>query len=348
MIGYNIQQINQLYRELTGGKSFDEARLFFQQLEIQNYSTGDLYFQTYGVGNVIESTHLPYERFVCYEYLLSEIKQLDEGKYYLIHKGTPFYFLAWTAFLLKDYEKAVFYMDAAIAEDMRLTDRPWTERPMGLILTLSERKDHPAVKIVTEMRQLIESVINDFNSTCSENLSRDDFVNNFVVGLINKNKNYRSIVSSLYSYIFEFNDRIKILELRSKEGGTIEPILTHLFKGGLLFESVLKYLVSKYEWKITKGKKDKGKLPRTLGEFNNCEDFTNKFCKFSTSSNSLKDVVAKAIDSKMQTTFSTTAMIRNTTGHSLVWDDVFNDLNKYQLLYKQTVYSLCYLIDSGL
>lgn len=347
MIGYNIQQINQLYRELSGGKIFDEARLFFQQLKIQNYTTGDLYFQTYGVGNIIESTHLPYERFVCYEYLLSEIKLLDENKYYLIHKGTPFYFLAWTAFQIKDFEKAVFYMDAAIAEDMRLLDKSWTERPMGLILTLSERTDHPAVKVVAEMRQLIENVRNDFNSTCSKNLSIPDFVNNFVIGLINKNKNYRSIVSSLYSYIFEFNDRIKILELRSKEGGTIEPILTHLFKGGLLFESLLKYLISKYNWKVTK-EKNKGKSPRMLGDFNACKDFTDKFCKFSTNSNSLKDIVAKAVNNNMQTTFSTTAMIRNTTGHNLVWDDVFKDLNNYQLLYKQTIYSLFYLIESGL
>lgn len=346
MIGYNIQQINQLYRDLSGGKSFDEAKLFFQQLKIQNFTTGDLYFQTYGVGNVIESTHLPYERFVCYEYLLSEIKQLDERKYYSLHKGTPFYFLAWTAFLLKDYEKAVFYMDAAIAEDMKLTGVPWSERPMGLILTLSERTDHPAVKLVIEMRQLIESVRNDFNSACSKNLSRDDFVNNFVVGLINKNKGYRSIVSSLYSYIFEFNDRIKILELRSKEGGTIEPILTHLFKGALLFESLLKYLASKYNWKV-KVKNNKTKTPKTLGDFNNCKNFTNKFCKFNTSSNSLREIIVKAVNNKMQTVFSTTAMIRNTTGHNLVWDDVFNDLSKYHLLYKQTIYSLFYLIDSG-
>lgn len=343
MDGYNVSQINQFYHELSGGKTFDEARLFFQQLKIQDYTTGDFYFQTYGVGNVIESTHFPYERFVCYEYLLSEIKILDKEKYYLIHKGTPFYFLAWTAFQIKDYEKAVFYMDAAIAEDMRIPDSHWTERPMGLIATLSERKDHTAVKVATEMRELIEDVRKDFNSACSRNLLMSDFVKNFVVGLVNENKNNRSIVSSLYSYILEFDDRIKMLELRSKEGGTIEPILTHLFKGGLLFESVLKYLVSKYTWKDTMGKS-----PRTLGDFNDCEDFTNKFCTFSTGSNSLKEIVDRAVDNKMQTSFSTTAMIRNTTGHNLVWDDVFKDLSNYRLLYKQTINSLFYLIDSGL
>ena len=56
----------------------------------------------------------------------------DRKKYAAVHKGTPFYFLMWTAFDLRNYERALYYLDAAISEDVRTDPRHWANRPAAL------------------------------------------------------------------------------------------------------------------------------------------------------------------------------------------------------------------------
>ena len=143
------------------------ARLAFQQLETKDWHTGDYFFETFGPGNAINFVDRPYERFNDYELLLKLLKNDDQEKYLEIHKGTPFYFLAWTAFGLKDYERAFFYMDAAISEDQRKApNRPleeWIKDPASLFLTLEEQGNQSAKEITLQLRQTIDNEFRRFN-----------------------------------------------------------------------------------------------------------------------------------------------------------------------------------------
>ena len=80
---------------------------------------GDDFFGTFAPGNNADYPDRPYERFSDYEELLLLLMKTDEEKYRKMHKGTPFGFLSWLAFDMRNYEKAMFYMDTGIAEDVR-------------------------------------------------------------------------------------------------------------------------------------------------------------------------------------------------------------------------------------
>ena len=56
-----------------------------------------------------------------------------------IHKGTPCFFLGWTAFDLKNYETAVFFVDAAISENIRYK-KDWSIFPSGKFITLESKE----------------------------------------------------------------------------------------------------------------------------------------------------------------------------------------------------------------
>jgi hypothetical protein len=319
-------------------EKIEEARSAFQQLTIKGPEDGDKFFEKFGIGNTINIIDRPFERFEDYEFLLQTLKNDDPSKYKEIHKGTPFYFLAWTAFDLKNYEKAVFYMDAAIAEDMRKDPLNWLSNPASKFLTLDHQGNQSANRITCILNTKVENEIQRFNLISKNNLNKDDFVNKFVKKLINnKNKSTHSIITAFYSYILEFDDRRKELELRSTEGGSMEPVLTFLFKGGLIFESLLKYLYPE---------KDDGSNCQTIGDVFKSKNFKDDFNNtIKVGAKSLKDVVDDIKGNDATNVFEITSKLRNTTGHNLVWDDVFNDPNNFLKLYQQQINAIFYLIQ---
>lgn len=141
-----------------------QARLFFRQLVVTGSEDGDRFFEAYCPGNTIDIADKPFERFEDYEFFLSIIRNDNADKYEKIHKGTPFYFLAWTAFDLKNYEKAVFYMDAAISEDMRQDPNNWLIHPAGQFLTLNHQGNQSAIRITKNLIDKIICQISRFNN----------------------------------------------------------------------------------------------------------------------------------------------------------------------------------------
>lgn len=315
-----------------------QARLSFRQLVIKGPEDGDRFFEAFSPGNTIDIADRPFERFEDYEMLLQIIKKDDATKYELIHKGTPFYFLAWTAFDLKNYEKAVFYMDAAILEDMRKDSVNWLNNPASQFLTLNHQGNQSAARITKDLNDKLEQEINRFNSISSNYLNKNDFVEKFVKSLVgNNSKTNHSIITALYSFFLEFDERINELGLRSNKGGSIELVLTFLFKGGLIFESLLKYLYPK---------KDNGSNCRNIGDIFHTTTFRSDFSNgIQTTANSLQEIL-NSIGSGNDTitAFSTTGKLRNTVGHNLVWDDVFYDPNNFKKLYEQQINAIFYLI----
>ena len=149
----------------------DRAREAFRNIDLSK-ENGDRFFSEVGPGNVIlGGKHMPFERFCDYQELLRIFREDDPDKYRVIHKGTPFLFLAWTAHDMRNFESALFYLDAAIAEDIRdLKKRSgnsagWMNLPACLVLTLN------GAGSLSSLRNLLEVQINRFNRASGHTIS---------------------------------------------------------------------------------------------------------------------------------------------------------------------------------
>jgi hypothetical protein len=306
------------------------ATRLFEQLDPPN---GDLLFNIFGPGNTVNGPNRPFERFEQYEALLRLLRRHDQARYEKFHKGTAFWFLSWLAFDLRNYPKALFYMDAAISEDVRRAPDIWLKEPAGAFLTLAIEGEGPG-QHVSRLRQVINEHLARFNNLSGElPLTIDDVLSGFVTGLL-ENPRHRTIVSAWYIHLLEFEERVLDLELRSIGGGSIAPFLDHLFRGGLLFESVLKTLYT-------------GENLRTLGDiFYNSPEFREEFgTGFKTSAAGIGGILASIGAGNLIDAFSVSAKLRNTTGHSLVWDDAFTDPDSFRKLYEHEVNAMLYVVS---
>jgi len=299
----------------------------FRDIEINECENGDSLFSKYGPGNIINGIDKPYERFSDYENLLCKYWNDDPEKYKIIHKGTPFYFLAWTAYDLRNFEKALFYMDAAISEDKKNSSE-WMKEPAAKSFFWLELPE-VAQRVTEDIRFVLKNEIKRFNTISNITpFTIEDFIEKFVRVLITGEPKYRTIVTSFFTFLLEFKERVQELEIRSTEGGSVEPFITHLFKGGVVFESLLKIFY--------KG----STLPNIYKKPQFKKDFLKRVVS---SANTLNKVYAAISTENMQTAFDTTTQIRNTTGHNLVWDDIFSATN-YKDLYRQEINAIFYII----
>lgn len=316
----------------------NHVREVYQQLEINGPQVGDWFFETFGPGNVLNWVDRPYERFSDYEELLRILEQADPEKYHAIHKGTPFYYLCWTAFDLRNFEKALFYIDAAISEDIRKLPNDWINQPGSAFLILRDPQLQVARRTIENLRQRLDQELNRFNNISERPpLDIQAFVDRFVrVLVLEQDVTKRTIVSAFYVFLLEYFDRYLELRLRSSVGGSILPFVIHLFKGGLIFESLLKHLYP-----------DPAQPRRTLGNILNSPVYQNDFPgQIPTGSSTLQDIVDEIQGNSIQSAFTATSRLRNTTGHNLVWDDVFSNPDTYANLFCQEMNAILYLISS--
>lgn len=224
----------------------------YTNLNSLNHSDCDHLFQNFGPGNITSQTdpfqHIinrPYERLAIYEHIIDSLQTADNVKYGQMHKGTPYFFISWLAFTIKDFEKAIFYMDSAISEDIRVasfTPNPndWQTTPAAKFLLLDPNQPEVAARsIMNIITSKFQQELTMFNTNSGANLDIARYRNNFVTPNIQE-ASFRSIISGLYVFIMEYADRTNMIRLKSSEGGSIEPFLTHLFRGCLIFESLLK------------------------------------------------------------------------------------------------------------
>lgn len=310
--------------------------LALQHFDHLDLAQGDAFFSTFGPGNLVNATNKPHERFNDYESLLRLLRQRNQQKYEQVHKGTPFFFLPWLAFDLRNFEKALYYLDAAISEDVKNAGGDWVNLPGAQFLKLSAQP-HVAERIISKIRKLLEEEINRFNQISGLSpITLEDFINKFVSVLI-QDSHTRTIISAFYIFLLETTERLIELELRSTEGSSLGPIISHLFGGGLIFESLLK---NRYP------NKDDGNPVKVLGNVFYTNAFKNDFGQgVQTSAESLQEILDAINDNSFITAFTTTARLRNTTGHNLVWDNIFNTSVNYETLYHQIINALFYVIE---
>jgi hypothetical protein len=312
------------------------ALYYFDQLPMPDVQQEDWFFSTFCPGNLLHATDRPFERFRDYEDLLQLLPSRNPQKYELVHKGTPFFFLAWTAFDIRNYEKTLYYLDAGISEDLRNVGSDWVNRPGALFLRLTTQP-HVAERVIRQIRQLLSAQIDRFNAISGlAPISNDIFIDKFV-GRLMQTPPTRTIISALYVYLLEATERLSELQLKSTEGSSLGPVIAHLFSGGLIFESLMKYLYPT---------KNNGEPVKTLGEVFQTNSFISDFgTGMQTSADRLQDIMNAATDNTLITAFCTLSKLRNTTGHNLVWDNIFRSSSNYEILVDQSVNALLYMIE---
>lgn len=174
-----------------------------------------------------------------YERVLAQIKRVDEARFMEMHKGTPYYMMGWLAYASRDYESGVFYMDAALEEDYKNHANP-DGTPAAAFMFLNP--NHPgatANHIAAEIGVEVDAQIARYAGSAGTTFTTNDLVNRFIKPFA-QDSMQRSIVTALLTFTLEGKQRLMQMDVRSGHGGTLEPFLTHLFKGGLVFESILK------------------------------------------------------------------------------------------------------------
>lgn len=304
--------------------------LQFDSLDPADHIGADRLFEMFGAGNTIAGQNTPFERFEWYRQLLVLLFERSPKKYREIHKGTPFFFLAWLAFDVRAYEKALTFLDAAISEDARIDPAGWRERPGGRFLRLDSDPHHVGRRTISALRERLVDELGRFKGATGVSIKLEHFLARFPTQLLST-PNSRTIISAFYVFILEADEVAEQLAIRSSGGGSTGPALSLLFRGGVLFESLLKQLYPGHQ---------------TLGGILKDPAFQRDFPgTYATSARSLAEVLAAVNDNSYQTAFSTSARLRNTTGHNLVWDDVFSDPSALLRLVHQQYNALLYVID---
>jgi len=215
----------------------------------------------------------------------------------------------------------------------------WKGAP-GAKFLLLEPQDEVAQRAIDKVRTALEGELTRFNAVSGQPQLDLNLIKQFVTRLI-EDPAQRTIISALYMFVLEFADRVRELNLRrGSAGGSNEPFTLHLFTGGLLLESLLKHYYPR---------NDSGVENRQLGNVFYTTQFQADFSLVGpppSSAYTLREIhQAIAGANTVDVAFGTSAKLRNTTGHNLVWDDVFSDAPIYTDLFRQVMNAILFVVS---
>lgn len=322
----------------------------FTSTAFDDPSQANDFFHNHSCGNTPEVSNLPYERFKHYEDLLSGMRRLDPIKYSRMHKGTPLFFLAWLAFDLRNFEKALYFLDAAISEDiLRANDRTdlsvdqrtqgWINLPGAQFIKLM--RGTVADRTVKKLREVLEGEFRRFSEASGQqSISTDEWVEKVVEPLL-IGQSGRTLLCAFYVFLYEYRDRLKEIQLRTgaQSGGANHPLLNHLFLGGLVFESLLKRF---YDRATTLDQifNDNPHRRAFRADFGITEERS-----LNVGIRNLSTIEGIASTSGMVAAFETTAQLRNATGHNLERDNIFDQPALYTALFSQVMAAILYVVS---
>ena len=260
------------------------------------------------------------------EAILHLCHRLNQELYTKMHKGLMFYFMGIAAYRIHAYASAIYYIDSAVSEDLKNEPDNYNS-PSRLFLRLEGEKDEQAAKVlVRDAQQKIEKLISHYNDLADastpelQKLTMLD-IRKYLLDPASSlaQSDLRSLATTFISFFLEFDYLYFQLMIR-KEAGTNEPFFTHLFKGCLLFESLLK--------KNPNVKVKGSTLDQLLGNFAKPLGIP-KQVKINAAK--LENVLnaLETNDGSFTSAIILTGKLRNTLGHNMGWPD---ELTKEQYL----------------
>jgi hypothetical protein len=222
------------------------------------------------------------------------------------------------AYRIHSYASAIYYIDSAVSEDLKNEPDNYNS-PSRLFLRLEGERDEQAAKVVVQDAQIrIEDKIHFYNelnkvSTIKfPNLSMGDIRKYLLEPASSLNKpELRSLATTFINYFLEFDYLYFQLMIR-KEAGTNEPFFTHLFKGCLLFESLLKQNPS-MGVKGTTLEQLLSRLSQPLG--------IPRQIKIGSANLEKVLIEVQVADDSLTSAIRMTGKLRNTLGHNMGWPD---------------------------
>jgi hypothetical protein len=274
--------------------------------------------------------------------LLKQVRQSDLATY-STPKGTPFYVMGIAAFASHDYQTATFFFDAAVAEDV--THYPGdNDKPALQFMRLDATKQEQAAKQIVEAvsDKLVAVLKNYAGRSGSKALSLPDLRKHFLDHL--ERPGLRTLTTTFVSFLAEWDYRSRMIDLPTQTVSS-EPFFTHLFRGCLLFESLLKDKASvplpeawlSYVRRLLRERKlfdrRKNRLPITLGALLEAHRKALGIGKVKIGASSFEEVVlALKTNESLGAAIQCTARTRNTLGHNLAWTAESLDRHRYDFL----------------
>lgn len=266
--------------------------------------------------------------------LLDSCKKLDIDAFNKIHKGHPYYFIGISSFLMDDYQTAVYFFDAAVTEDRNAGAEPKSSpTPSTKFLMLEGEIGGQTAKPLTAIAKAkVERALEYYQSNVSKttdtpSLDLDKIRNNFIYYALTANEKpgLRTLATVFITYLIEWDFRKDHFEYGVKQG-TSEPFFSHLFRGCLLFESLLKQKPGDSPKGTNLGNVLTEKEIRTSLKIGLIRMGTFTLSDVYRELNEITSPVA--IDQVIQITY----MTRNTLGHNLGWESHISH-EQYQKLY---------------
>lgn len=340
---YSLIKVLNKFNDLSSSEILDALREDINLLKKSDSALHADYF------NSLHSNffNLLYERkFVDYirewEQILFRIREISPDSFKMIHKGTPYYFCGVASFHVKDYERALFYFDAALIEDQKKS-ADWETLPAALFLKLDSKNENQFAQAITELvEDLSSKALEKYMESTKDSFNMKELKELFLFRSLKESSTWRSAATAFISFILEKESRRKEFKIRSADGGTMEPFFMHFFKGCLLFETLLKLsprwrgdnrgtieTVIKDEVIIQLLEIDKGYKCGGLS----FDQIVQKNKMW------LLDEI-RSNDRIIWTAYG----IRNTTGHSLSWQTCLN-VNDYMSLSDDILFSIFLVIS---
>jgi hypothetical protein len=299
-----------------------------------NEREGDVLFEKYGPGNTLNVNDRPFERAQAYEQFLKILHEYNPAQFLKIHKGTPYYFVGWTAFQFMDYSKALFYLDAAMSDDLKFPEvqNQTQTRPAVDFFLLKDSSPATGFSMHQKLNSAFAAHLNEFNTRSGLAIAKNDFVEKFIKPLLYSNGKNRALLTALYTFLLNHEKRITEIRLRSHTGGSINTFIDELFDGARLLESLLEAAGGGTGTTLGRKINNLPILMLTPGIMASNQTLADAEIKFDT---------LKAGGSHFQDcVFAASYIIRNTTGHSLIWNDQFVNQNSYSKLYTCLIESI--------
>lgn len=274
--------------------------------------------------------------------LLHQSQLIEPETYARCHKGTPFYWLGTAAFLHNDYQTATFFFDAAVNEDIRIGAHPITNpTPATKFLTLEgEQPLQAAQDLVQDSQAKVQRMLNFYNLLAGKpadvtNLTMENVREKFLrPALTPENHDLRTLATTFISFFLEWDYYNEFYDIRPGNG-TAEPFFLHLFKGCVLFESLLK------------ANEENPTHVETLSQaLSHLHDNLGIVQRLPIGGATLPNITANlpTFDNRIESAICFTGKVRNTVGHNLGWGVDLVKLD-YQRLFEMIAASCFHAIN---